>query len=602
MRPTQNYRNKYAGLTLIEAVVGTAVFAILLSGILGSFAALSRVSKINREQTILTTLATNYLEVVRNLPYSEVGTINGNPSGGLWDLPNAQTATIEGKNFEIYYEVTYTDDPSDGTIFAGTDTSPNDYKQVKMFVQDIVSGKITSFSTNVSPKGLEGLEAGGALSIEVFNAQGQPVPNASVHIENLLLNPSIILDRTTDSTGRLIEVGLPASVNGYHVVVTKAGYSTDQTHPITLQNPNPLKPDATIVAGQVTEISFSIDLLSNLNIYTLDRFCQNLNGIGVNVHGAKLIGTSPDIFKFDQNYASINGLIDLPNIEWDTYTPTLLTGQSVIVYGTSPIQSIDLLPGTTQSFTMILGPNSTANSLLVIVKDAATGVAVEGADVHLIKGDSTPQDYYGTTSGSVWVQTDWTGGAGQDNFIDDTKYFTDDGSIDINSTPTGVRLKKITGQYVLSGELISSNFDTGSSATDFTTISWQPTSQHPATELKFQIATNNDNATWDYRGPDGTPNTYYTVPGTTINTVHDDNRYIRYRALLSTTDDKHTPILTSLTLNYVSGCFTPGQVIFTDLTAGNNYDINIAHQNYQTVNLTALNIFGNQILEVLMSP
>lgn len=593
--------NNHSGFTLIEAVVGTAILGILIVGIISVFAAISKVAKANREQTILTTLATNYLETVRNLSYSDVGTINGNPAGPLADFSNPKVATIETKTFNIYYEVTYIDDPADGTILAGTDFAPNDYKQVKMFIRNVATSAITAFYTTVSPKGLEGINNAGALWIRVFDANGQPVQNANIHIENLTLMPNIILDRQSDSAGNWIEVGLPESVNSYHVVVTKSGYSTDQTYPVTVQNPNPTKPDATIITGTVTQISFSIDLLSTLNIRTLDSTCQNLNGVGVNVQGAKLIGTNPDVYKYYQNHTSSAGLIPLTNIEWDTYTPTLLTGQNLMVIGTSPIQTINLLPGTTQSFTLILGTQTT-NSLLVIVKDGATLSPLEGVAVHLRKGGSTPQDYYATTGGSIWKQMDWTGGAGQADFADPARYFVDDGNVDINSVPTGLRLKKITGDYVLAGELTSSTFDTGTSASNFTTIDWLPTSQDPATTLKFQIATNNDNLTWSYKGPDGTGSTYYTVPGTSINSVHDNSRYIRYRAFLSTTNDKKTPVLTSIGINYVAGCFTPGQANFPDLTAGNNYDLDVALTGYQAQILPNLDISGNQTIEILMSP
>ncbi len=597
----KTHRPPQAGFTLVEAVVGTAIFGIILVGILGVFATLSRAAKINREQTILTTLAQGYLEIVRNLPYSEIGTVNGNPPGNLPDLINAVVVNIENKSFKIYYEVTYVDDPADGTIAAGTDGAPNDYKQVKMFVQNVTTTAVTSFLSNFVPQGLENTTNAGALSIQVFNAQGLPVPNANIHIENLTLVPNLILDRQTDQNGNWIEVGLPASVNGYYIVVSKTGYSTDQTYPITSQNPNPVKPDATIVNGQVTQISFSIDLLATLNIKTLNQTCQNLNNIGVNVRGGKLIGTNPDVYKFNQNYSSVNGLIALNNIEWDTYTPTLLTGQGLMIYGTSPVQSIDLLPGSTQTFTLVLGAETT-NSLLVIVKDAGSGNLLEGAAVHLRKGDSIPQDYYGTTGGSIWVQQDWTGGSGQAEFVDPTQYFWDDGNVDVNSVPTGIRLKKLTGRYVPAGELISSTFDTGTSATAYTTLIWQPATQNPGTLLQLQIASNNDNATWNFVGPDGTASTFYTVSGMTINPVHNNNRYIRYRVLLSTTDDKKTPILTSLGINYVSGCFTPGQTIFPGLTAGNNYDLDVTLTGYQTQIINNLNINGNQAIEVLLSP
>lgn len=589
-----------AGFTLIETLVGILVFAILISGVLGSFNVLAKSVKAAREKTVLIGLAANYLEVIRNLPYSSVGTVNGNPTGTLSDQSNPISVNIEGVVYNIYYEVTYIDDTADGTILLGTDVAPNDYKQVKMAIKNINTNIITNFVTNVAPKGLEGLSNAGAVLIKVFDANGQPVSGASVNITNTILNPDIILNRTTDSTGQIIEVALPASVNGYHLVATKQGYSTDQTYPITVANPNPIKPDGTVVNGTVTQISLFIDLVSNLTIKTLDQLCQPISGVNVNVSGAKLIGTNPNVLKFNNNYTSSSGQIALNNIEWDTYTPVLLTGQSYTVYGTSPIQQITVLPGASQIFTLILGPQST-NSLLVIVKDAATGAPLEGANVHLQKGGSVPQDYYGVTGGSVWTQLDWTGGSGQTLFTDNTRYYSDDGNIDINSAATGVQLKKVTGRYVASGVLESSTFDTGASS-NFTTLTWEPTSQNAGATVRFQVASNTDNATWSYKGPDGTNGTYYTVSGTSISSVHDNDRYVRYKLFLDTTDDKKTPALTSALINYVSGCYTPGQSIFPSLTAGNNYDLDVSLTGYTTQILNSLNINGNQILEVLMSP
>jgi hypothetical protein len=271
-----------------------------------------------------------------------------------------------------------------------------------------------------------------------------------------------------------------------------------------------------------------------------------------------------------------------------------------MVYGTSPIQQIDVLPGTSQTFTLVLGPQTT-NSFLVIVKDAATGAALEGAQVHLQKGGSNAQDYYGITGGSVLNQIDWTGGSGQADFTNTTQYFVDDGNVDINSIPTGLRLKKTAGDYASSGWLESSTFDTGANTTNYTTLTWAPSSQDPATTLKFQIAANNDNATWNYLGPDGTAGTYYTVSGSNISSALDNSRYARYRVFLSTTDTKSTPILTSVNINYVSGCFSPGQSIFTSLTSGNNYNLDVSLSGYQTYTNSSFTINGNQTLEVLLS-
>jgi hypothetical protein len=251
---------------------------------------------------------------------------------------------------------------------------------------------------------------------------------------------------------------------------------------------------------------------------------------------------------------------------------------------------------------------ATTNSLRVIVKDSSTGASLEGAYVYLIKGGDSSQEYDGYSGGSVWVQTDWTDGAGQTDWLpqppgEKDKYFADNGNIDINSAPTGVRLRKQSGRYVTPGNLESSTFDTGTSNNNFSNIIWEPTSQHPATTLQFQIASSNDiTGPWNYVGPDGTASTYYTVSGSSVSSAHDLNRYVRYKTFLSTIDDKYTPVLTGLYLNYVSGCATPGQVIFPGLTQGNNWHLEVHLAGYQTQVIDPLDISGNIATEVLLTP
>ena len=586
------------GFSLMELIVSLAIFAILAVGMLASFGIVSKAAKTAQEKIVLSSLSTYYLEAVRNMPYSKIGTLEGNPHGLLPDSPDQIQQNINGTMYDIYYKVTYIHDPADPA--QGT----ADYKQVKMSILNTFTSKVTDFITTVVPKGVISNPNTGALQVSVINAQGQALPAASVNITYPTTTPYIYnLPDITDSNGQVLEVGLQPAINAYRIVATKPGYSTDQTYPITAQNRNPVHPDATIASGTVTQLTLSIDNLSNLNIKTLDQFCQPLSGVNVNVAGAKLISQNPNVVKFNNNYSSVNGLIGLNNIEWDTYTPTLLTGQSYVLFGTSPVQQISVLPGTTQTFTMILGTNTTANSLLVIVKDAATGAPLENALVHLQKGGSQPQDYYGTTGGSVWVQNDWSAGPGQANWSSTTpgQYFQDDGNVDSNSNPTGLRLKKISGRYQMSGWAESATFDTGTGSTNYTILSWQPLSQSASTTLMFQVAANNDNSTWNYVGPDGTSATYFTVPGNDMGSALDNNRFVRYKAYLSTTDNRNTPVLTSVNLNFVTGCFTPGQSMFPGLTAGNNYSISVSLQGYTTQTINSLSISGAQTLQVQLS-
>jgi hypothetical protein len=595
------YKKKNSGFSLVENLIATAIFILLATIIYQSSALFIRAINSYRENITISNLADRYMEIIHNLPYSSVGTINGNPHGNLVDLPNADQEIINGSTYKTYYVVNYIDDPSDGTILNGTDFSPNDYKQVKLYITNINTEKSYYFVTNITPKGLENLNNAGALYIKVFNSIGQPVPLANVTIKNTNITPNINLNRKTDASGNLLEVGLPISANSYEIAVSKNGYSSDETYPSTAENPNPTKPDATIANGQVTQISFSIDELSNLTFQTLDQTCSPLSNIDIDVKGAKLIGSNPKVLKFNREYKSTDtGDITLGNIEWDNYTP-VLTDETKILYGSSPIQVITILPKTDQNFTLILGPK-TVNSLLVIVKDAVTNSPIEGASV-VLKNERLNYESQKYTGGSVWSSDDWSGGPDQVIFSDVTKYFSGF-NISTGITPTALRLISYdNGQtYVTSGSLISSTFDTGTASTSFTTLDWKPTSQNASTSIRFQIATSDSNATsttWNFIGPDGTSGSYYDTPQTTINNA--SARYIRYKTFLSTIDDTVTPVLTSVNINYVSGCHTPGQVFFPSLTVGDDYETTISLSGYLSQTIDPSVVSGNKQLEILLS-
>jgi hypothetical protein len=110
----------------------------------------------------------------------------------------------------------------------------------------------------------------------------------------------------------------------------------------------------------------------------------------------------------------------------------------------------------------------------------------------------------------------------------------------------------IQAGYNPSGDLISAVKDAnpaaGQTAT-WGTFSWAATT--PAnTTLKFQAAAStNFYGPYSYVGPDGTASTFYTTSGGSL-AQFNGKRYLRYRALLSTTDPASTP-----TLNDVTVCF-----------------------------------------------
>ena len=194
-----------------------------------------------------------------------------------------------------------------------------------------------------------------------------------------------------------------------------------------------------------------------------------------------------------------------------------------------------------------------------------------------------------------------TGGAGQVSFINPSKYFEDDSHIDGDVIPSGLRLSDSGGNYYGDGVLTSSTFDTGTDQTVYTTLSWRPTSQDPETIVKFQVATNNDNENWNYIGPDGTGDSYFTTPGATIHSGSNNNRYLRYKIFLSTANPATTPVITSVGLNYVSGCFSPGQAFFPGLMAGEDYNVVVSLDGYQTETVSGIVIGGYNLLNVSLA-
>lgn len=102
------------------------------------------------------------------------------------------------------------------------------------------------------------------------------------------------------------------------------------------------------------------------------------------------------------------------------------------------------------------------------------------------------------------------------------------------------------GGYQTSGIFESSTFDAGASA-GLNYLNFN-VSQPAGTILQFQTAVNNDNATWNYVGPDGTSGTFYTS-ASAFPFALSTGRYVRYKAIF-TSDGSSTPILNDITANY----------------------------------------------------
>lgn len=438
--------------------------------------------------------------------------------------------------------------------------------------------KPISLTGQVAPKNLETASTNGALFIRVFDANGQPIQDAAVHVVNVATTSTIVIDDITDANGMLQIIDVPPGSNAYRITVSKSGYSTDSTYPPGGSgNPTPSKADATVLLQQVTQVSFAIDRVSTLTLSSVSPTCTAVGGLNFALVGSKLIGVN--VPKFSQNLVTNgSGILALSNMEWDTYT-VVQTDTAFDIAGLNPLNPITLNANSSQQAQIIVVPRD-PRSVLVTVKDSATQLPISGAVVTVTKSGYTSTQ---TTGKGFINQTDWSAGGGQGDYSNTVKYWNDDGNVDVTTTPGQIQLRSSFGAYNINGSMQSSTFDTGS-ASNFYTITWSPVDQpapvgQDSVGIQIATATSTTPTSWNFLGPDGTAATYYTVPNMTINTIHNNDRYLRYKVYLATQAATSTPSISDVAFTFTSSCTPPGQVVFSGLASG-TYHIHVTMAGY----------------------
>jgi hypothetical protein len=121
------------------------------------------------------------------------------------------------------------------------------------------------------------------------------------------------------------------------------------------------------------------------------------------------------------------------------------------------------------------------------------------------------------------------------------------------TTDAGFKTYVQTG-YAAAGDFVSAVKDANpgpSSTAIWSTLSWTGSVPAP-TGLQFQVAASNSAAgATQFVGPDGTAATFFTASGAPLSQFN-GNRYLAYKAYLSTTDAAATPVLSDVTVCYAS--------------------------------------------------
>ena len=204
---TRNFR-LFSGFTLVEVLVGTAIFLIVAGAAYGAFVALLRLANVSQANILAVELADEQFETIRNMPYINVGLTNGIPQGVL---PQTQTLVRGGFTFTV-------------TLVIRNSKFVHIYGSsiVKTVEVDVAcascQGSFTpvALTGQVSPANLQSAGAGGALTVNIFDSNANPVQGATVIMQSTATS-SITDNDITNNNGILNIIGVPAGYQVYNV-------------------------------------------------------------------------------------------------------------------------------------------------------------------------------------------------------------------------------------------------------------------------------------------------------------------------------------------------------------------------------------------------
>ncbi|OGY35511.1 MAG: hypothetical protein A3E37_02070 [Candidatus Andersenbacteria bacterium RIFCSPHIGHO2_12_FULL_46_9] len=440
-----------SGFTIIEVLVATFVIGTAIVGLFGLFALGLRLAGESENRLIAIALANEKMELIRNLPYVDVGTAGGIPAG---TIVQEESMVRNNVNYLVKTDIRYVDDPYDGVAsgggtggcvavahtppgqstncndlcvnssavnahlmhgdvmgncdgtYSGPDVLNTDYKQVRVEVSwpSPNEPRPILLITKVAPNGVEGGELFGTLDFLVINSQGLGVTAANVSLINSEVDPAVNYATQTNSEGRVVVPGLPEGAQNYKLMVSKSDHTTEQTFDVLSDFiPDPDHTHLSMLIGEVTQKTFVIDLASSLQITfeeggdSVENYCegappQPLAAIDYSLRGTKTIGmddVGDPVYVYDYAGASdANGQSNHENLVWDTYELDLVDGVVCDIKETSLIRPVTINPGEDLAMTVKLVKH-TEVSLHVTVVDTA-GLAVDNATVRLI-GDGADE-------------------------------------------------------------------------------------------------------------------------------------------------------------------------------------------------------------------
>ncbi len=215
------------GFTLIELAIASVLLLTIGPPVVAVLVASSQMSHKDLVQSSADALASSKMDLIRGMPYDNVGFVNGNPPGTITASNSLlyTPTTLNGQAISISYSISYVDDHG-----AATRTYA-DYKRVIVTITRTSDGAVLSTKTT-DISNLTGLADGGSDYLDIRRtvvdmAAGNPgLPGATVTFAN---GPSASRSASTDSNGYVVFPLLTpntSSTNFYDVTASLNGYST----------------------------------------------------------------------------------------------------------------------------------------------------------------------------------------------------------------------------------------------------------------------------------------------------------------------------------------------------------------------------------------
>jgi len=369
--------------TLIEVIIGTFLILIVFLGIFGAYQLSLKVVGLSKNKITATTIANEWIEKIRNLPYESIGTKGAELPFAIGVLDSVTTTIKNNVEYKTEIKIKFVIDSADG--IGANDPCNWDYKKAEVRISWIGKfGGEVKLITDISPKDkIQEIQTcqdqpGGILSVLVFDTYGIMVPSPLIEVFNPKTGERV--DYAIPLNGKHDFPLLPSS---YKMVITKSGYSKEETFDlgenyqgktiITPEKANPI-----VLLGQIREISFLIDKLSSMTVETRgikEAGYPVISNVTFNLRGEKKVGLDANeepIYKYSQNHTTNDtGKIEIINLEGDGYYFLILDPNLDLVEiesppGTTTTQPISLFPDLSLSARLIL---KTENSLLVTIQN-----------------------------------------------------------------------------------------------------------------------------------------------------------------------------------------------------------------------------------------